>query len=91
MEMQFIAPAVTIAPAWQRLKVTARAAQQHLDKLTEAGILKQVTGKRRNRVFSAERVLLSSKPTRDSAKNRNGGAGASPAPGVHPYTGGELN
>jgi hypothetical protein len=91
MEMRFIAPAVTIASARQRLKVTARAAQQKLDQLTEEGMLKQVTGKRRHRMFAAKRILAIIEADARFRKKRNAGAGASQLPGVSSYAGGELN
>jgi Fic family protein len=57
METLFTEPVLNVRGAKQRLKVTTRAAQQNVDKLVGAGILKEVTGKQRNRIFMAQRIL----------------------------------
>jgi Fic family protein len=57
MEMLFIEPVVTVPGAKVRLKVTMRSAQQNVDKLLRAGIVKEVTGKRRYRVFVAQKIM----------------------------------
>ncbi len=57
MEMLFTEPVVTVRGAKQRLKVTTRAAQQNVDRLVRAGIVKEVTGKQRNRIFVAQKIL----------------------------------
>lgn len=53
----FVHPALTVATAAQTLKVTRRAAQLNVDKLREAGILREVTGRQRNRVYVAEEIV----------------------------------
>jgi len=57
VDVLFELPAVTIRMAQQQLDVTPRAAGMNVDKLIEAGILREITGKRRNRVFVAEGIL----------------------------------
>ena len=41
------------------LDVTWRAAQQNIDKLVDANILREVTGQKRNRIFLAEEIVRS--------------------------------
>jgi Fic family protein len=47
----FERPATTVGRAAERLGVTARAAQQMIGKLESAGVISEVTGQRRNRVW----------------------------------------
>lgn len=53
----FINPAVTTARAAQLLDVTAGSAQKTIDKLLSIGILHEVTGQKRNRVYLANNIL----------------------------------
>ncbi|MBZ5540701.1 MAG: Fic family protein [Acidobacteriia bacterium] len=53
----FMTPAVTISGAAQILKVTFPSAQATVQKLVDAGILHEITGKPRNRVYLAPRIL----------------------------------
>lgn len=53
----FISPAITTAGAAERLRVTFRAAQINIDKLVETGVLREATGKKRNRVYIAPETL----------------------------------
>ena len=57
MESLFEEPVATVASARDRLKVTTRAAQQNVDRLLQAGILKEVTGRQRYRIFVAQRII----------------------------------
>jgi Fic family protein len=57
METLFKEPVITVAAARDRLKVTARAAQQNVDRLLQAGILREVTGRKRYRIFVAQRII----------------------------------
>jgi Fic family protein len=57
MENLFKEPVLTVAGARDRLEVTARAAQQNVDRLLKAGILREVTGRKRYRVFVARRII----------------------------------
>jgi Fic family protein len=50
-------PAIDIANAAKKLNVTPRSAQLNVDKLIHAGILKEVTGRQRNRVFVAQEII----------------------------------
>jgi Fic family protein len=53
----FASPVVTIGRAMEILGVTFRAAQQNINKLVRARILREVTGKQRNRVFMAQGIM----------------------------------
>jgi Fic family protein len=53
----FDRPAVTVSRAEHLLDVTWRAASLNIDKLVNAGILREITGKERNRIFVAEEIL----------------------------------
>ncbi|HEY6458736.1 MAG TPA: helix-turn-helix domain-containing protein [Polyangiaceae bacterium] len=50
-------PAVTIPQVAKKLDVTYRAASQIVDKLVRAGILEEVTGRQRDRVYVAGDVV----------------------------------
>jgi Fic family protein len=63
----FHSPAITASRATKVLGVTVRAAQGALDRLIEAGILQEVTGQKRYRVYIARevvRVIDEDKPPR---------------------------
>ena len=53
----FSYPAITVAQSAKRLKITYRSAGLHIEKLARLGILKEVTGQRRNRVFMAPEIV----------------------------------
>jgi Fic family protein len=53
----FVHPVTTLPLEAKRLGVTHRTASQNVVKLQRAGILKQVPGRRRNRLFIAEGIL----------------------------------
>ena len=53
----FLYPAITMRRAANVLRVTPRAAQLNLDKLIDAGILEEATGRERNRVYVARRII----------------------------------
>ncbi|MEX0885882.1 MAG: Fic family protein [Phycisphaeraceae bacterium] len=57
IEHLFAQPAVTAARVRQVLDVTPRTAQQHIDRLVKAGILREITGQKRNRAYVARGVL----------------------------------
>jgi Fic family protein len=61
----FSTPVLTIPMAAGRLKVTYASAQFNVEKLIKRGILKEVTGNRRNRVYIAREILqiISSRDT----------------------------
>src|SRR5579884_340212 len=52
----FAHPVVTMAGARERLGVTARGAQQIIEKLEENGIVTEITGKQRNRIYLAREI-----------------------------------
>jgi len=52
----FDLPALTVARASAVLDVTARAAQLNIDKLVEAGVLREATGQARNRIWVADEI-----------------------------------
>ncbi|MFN8234120.1 MAG: Fic family protein [Actinomycetota bacterium] len=53
----FAQPAIRIAMAEEVLGVTFRAASLNVGKLVDAGILQEITGRERNRVFVAHEIL----------------------------------
>jgi Fic family protein len=53
----FDRPAITVAQAQGLLQVTRRAASLNVEKLVDAGILRETTGRERNRIFVAEEIL----------------------------------
>jgi Fic family protein len=53
----FAFPAITNSIAAQKLSVTPRSAQLNIEKLLTAGILKEATGKQRNRVYVAPEII----------------------------------
>jgi Fic family protein len=57
MESLFSYPALTVAQATQRLGATTRTAQLTIEKLIDQTILKEATGRSRNRVYIAPQVI----------------------------------
>lgn len=53
----FAHPVVTSARASNRLGITPRSAQLNIDKLVAAGILRETTGQKRNRVYVASGIV----------------------------------
>ena len=53
----FESPAIRIGMAREHLGITFRAASQNVQKLVDAGILHEATGRDRNRVFVAREIL----------------------------------
>lgn len=53
----FASPAITVNQAAKLLRVTHRSAQLNIEKLVRKGILKEATGKQRNRVFVAPQIV----------------------------------
>lgn len=53
----FAQPAITAAYVKEVLRVTPASAQKHIDRLVKESILREVTGRQRNRVFVAESIL----------------------------------
>lgn len=50
-------PAITFGRAAKLLGVTPRAARLNVEKMVEAGILREVTGRQRNRIFVAPEII----------------------------------
>lgn len=57
LDALFASPALTVAGASRELGITARSAQQNIDRLVGAGILRESTGRQRGRVYVAESIL----------------------------------
>ncbi|MFO8011729.1 MAG: Fic family protein [Phycisphaerae bacterium] len=57
IEELFNYPMVSVAKVSELLDVHASTAQKHIDRLTSAGILHEVTGQKRNRLFVAEGII----------------------------------
>lgn len=53
----FSNPAINTKIAARILNVTPRSAQLNIDKLVESGILEEVTGQRRNRIYAAREII----------------------------------
>ncbi len=53
----FAYPAITNSRVSQRLQITPRSSQLNIEKLVAAGILREVTGKKRNRIYLAPEVM----------------------------------
>jgi Fic family protein len=57
VEELFNYPMVSVAKVAGLLHVTATTAQEHVDRLVSAGILREATGQKRNRLFVADGIL----------------------------------
>lgn len=53
----FLNPFITVNYASRLARVTFRAAQFNVDKLADLGIIKEITGRRRNRVYTAPDII----------------------------------
>jgi hypothetical protein len=53
----FINPAITTGRAAEVLNVKFTSAQKTIDKLLGAGIVKELTGQKRNRIYMARDIL----------------------------------
>jgi Fic family protein len=53
----FSYPAITNSMAAQRLSITPRSAQLNIEKLQKANILKEATGRHRNRIYIAPEII----------------------------------
>jgi Fic family protein len=56
VDLLFEQPAISIRTAQQTLDVTFRAAQQNVDRLVELGLLAEVTGRERYRIYLAREI-----------------------------------
>jgi Fic family protein len=50
-------PAITNSAVCKRMKITPRSAQLNIDKLVERGIIREATGRQRNRVYLASEIV----------------------------------
>lgn len=50
-------PVTTYMQAARLLKVTPRAARLNVEKQVEAGILTEITGRQRNRIYAAQEII----------------------------------
>ncbi|MBU6450809.1 MAG: Fic family protein [Cyanobacteria bacterium REEB67] len=53
----FFSPFTSVGRAAEYLEITPRAVQKNIDKLAEEGVLEEVTGRQRNRVFRASEIM----------------------------------
>jgi Fic family protein len=52
----FLAPAINVRQAQEALGITFAAAQSNIDRLVALGVLREVTGRERNRIYLAEKI-----------------------------------
>ncbi|MCW5821517.1 MAG: Fic family protein [Cyanobacteria bacterium TGS_CYA1] len=57
LDYLFMQPIFSAVHVQKALEITFRSAQQNIDKLVALGILSEVTGKQRNRVFAARAII----------------------------------
>ena len=57
VDLLFAQPILTIRQVETALGINLAAAQRYMDQLTQAGLLREITGKARNRVYRANEVL----------------------------------
>lgn len=57
VDQLFMYPVLTNKIASERLSITPRSTQNNIEKLVSAGILKEVTGRKRNRVYVAQEII----------------------------------
>ena len=53
----FSYPAITNPAVSERMKITPRSSQLNIDKLVQKGILREATGRQRNRVYVATEIV----------------------------------
>ena len=56
VDLLFVQPAISIRSAQEALGVTFRAAQQNVDRLVELGLVEEVTGRERYRIYLARAI-----------------------------------
>ncbi|WP_428937657.1 Fic family protein [Fontivita pretiosa] len=57
VDQLFVDPTLTLGSVMKLLKIKAPSAQKLIDKLVQAGIVQEVTGKQRNRVYLAQQII----------------------------------
>ncbi|MBD3239245.1 MAG: Fic family protein [Chitinivibrionales bacterium] len=65
VDLLFISPIISAPWLAATLSITPRAAQQNIDKLIQAGILTEITGRRRNRMYAAQEILATMERAED--------------------------
>ncbi len=65
----FVNPYLTLASATQVLRTRPQSAQNNIKQLINLGVIREITGRRRNRIYAAQDVLsiLDQRPAFDSA------------------------
>ena len=53
----FVSPSITMTTTAKALKITPAAAAANIRKLTEGGVLREITGRKRDQVFVAHEIL----------------------------------
>ena len=53
----FSYPAITNRAVSERMNITPRSAQLNIDKLVKRGIIREATGRQRNRVYMATEIV----------------------------------
>lgn len=64
----FTQPAITVARAAQLLNITPRSAQKCIDKLVDEKIVHEFTGRKRNRIYLANKIISVLQSRRNSNK-----------------------
>jgi Fic family protein len=67
----FAEPALTAREASELLKINPASAQRLIDRLVAAGVLREVTGQKRNRVYIAQQIVDIFSTTESEAHARN--------------------
>jgi Fic family protein len=57
VDLLFESPVISVPFLSERFDITQRAAQQNVDKLIASGILREITGRSRNRMYAAEKII----------------------------------
>ena len=58
MDLLFERPIVTVRQVEAALNVPYRSASRYVEKLVQLGILREITGQTRNRIFRADQILV---------------------------------
>jgi Fic family protein len=75
IDMLFERPILNIRQLEAAMKIPYRSAQRYVEKLEQLGILREVTGRARNRLYQADEVLSALERRLPGAEYVNGGAG----------------
>jgi Fic family protein len=71
LDALFIHPIVTIRQVEAALKVPYRSAARYVEKFVQLGILREITGRARNRIFCADEILQTIEGSVKSINQRN--------------------